>query len=440
MEDAFIVRGGNKLSGKIRLSGAKNVALKAIIAALLFDSPVTLENVPRIGDVEELIHLIVKLGATVRWTSHNTLVIDPKSLKSNKVDLLHASKIRVSFMLFAPLLAHFKECFIPNPGGCRLGERPIGRIIKGMKALGVKVEYSSKSGFYEASMKQEPTGSFEFEKPSHTGTELLIMLSCLGTQQIVLKNAAQEPEIDELIAFLNNSGAQIKRDGDTILIKSVKALTQKKPHHILSDRNEAITFAVLAIASGGDITMSPLDPEQIRSFITSLKKAGAQVEEKGDAVRFKGGTDLKPVDIETSTHPDFMTDWQPNWAILMTQAHGKSIIHERVFTGRFGYVEELKKLGADIEFVDVDVKDPKQYYHFNYQNSRKYRQAIQITGPQKLHNGVLQVSDLRAGATLAIAALIAEGESVIEGASILERGYEDFPGKIASLGGNLKKI
>ncbi|QQG44825.1 MAG: UDP-N-acetylglucosamine 1-carboxyvinyltransferase [Candidatus Roizmanbacteria bacterium] len=442
MEDAYIVKGGKKLKGNVVISGAKNVALKAIIASLLFEGYVILENVPRINDVDELMNLIRALGAKAAFSEKNKVKIDSSIMDKNKVDLLHASKIRVSFMLFAPLLHRFKKCYVPNPGGCRIGARPIDRIIEGMKQLGVKVNYNSGTGFYKAEMKEEGIkGEYTFGKPSHTGTEILIMLSALGKNKVILNNTALEPEVDELIKFLNESGADIKKEGSRILIKGVSKLVQKKPFQIMSDRNEAVTFAVLAVATKGEVTIEKIPIFLIEEFIKCLKKAGGGVEiYNNQKVRFFYHESLNSLNIETSPHPGFMTDWQPNWAVLMTQAKGESIIHERVFENRFSYVNELKKLGAKIEFIPLGVANPKDFYNFDYNPEKIYQQAIKITGHTPLHNAALQIKDLRAGASLIIAALVATGESVVQGASIVERGYEDFEKKVQLLGGKVKKI
>lgn len=441
MEDAYIIKGGNPVRGSVKLSGAKNASLKAIIASLLFEGEVVLENVPVINDVKELIHLVKLLGVKAEFKSENTLHIDTTNLNQNKVDLLHGSNIRVSFMLFAPLLYKFGQCEVPNPGGCRIGARPIDRIVSGMKSLGVEVEYISETGYYSAKMKRKPSGKFFFEKPSHTGTELLIMLSVFGKDQIIIENAALEPEIDELIKFLNEGGAKIQRQNSKIIISPVNKLVQKKPFSIISDRNEAVTFASLAIAAEGDIIVSPINHQSIINFINALKQIGAGVNIMSDThIRFYYKSKVKSMNVSTSPHPGFMTDWQPNWAIIMTQANGSSIIHERVFENRFSYVEELRKLGADIEYVKLPVKDPFKYFYFNYDSLKKYNQAIKIIGPQKLHGGVMKISDLRAGATIAIAGLIAEGTSVVNGASIMERGYENFVKKVSAIGGEIKKV
>lgn len=440
MEDSYIIKGGQKLEGTVHLSGAKNAALKMIIASLLFDDKVILKNIPRINDVIELTHLIKSLGAKVEFTDKNTVEIDPTTLNKNQVDLLHASKIRVSFMLFAPLLQKFGKCLLPNPGGCRIGARPIDRIIDGMKHLGIDVDYDSQTGYYKAKMTKRPEGKYRFSKPTHTGTELLIMISVFGDGKVVLENCAHEPEIDNLIKFLNEAGAKITKIDSKVEIIGVKKLSLKEPFEIVSDRNEAVTYVCLVLSTGGRIKVDNISQYHLDSFIKSLKIAGAETVVEGKALVFRSKKTLIGVDIETSPHPGFMTDWQPNWAVLMTQAEGRSTIVERVFENRFSYVEELEKLGAKIKFVDKKIDDPESFYFFNYKKDEKYNQTIEIDGPVKLHGGVLNVADLRAGASLAIASLIAEGESVINGVSILERGYENFVEKVKKLGGEIKKI
>ncbi len=446
MEDSYVISGGKPLKGEVKLSGAKNVALKIIIASLLIDGEVTLKNIPRINDVYELLRLIKELGGKADFVDKNTLVIDGRGINNNKVDLRYGNKIRVTFMLFAPLLHKFDHCYVPNPGGCRIGARPIDRIIEGMKNLGIKTVYDSHSGYYEAVTGGKSQGYYRFEKSSHTGTELMILISVLNKQgengkKTVIDNAAQEPEIDELIRFLNESGAKISRKDGQIVVDSVNKLTRNDPFTISSDRNEAITFAVLAIATKGDIVVSGVHEYLIKTFIEELEKAGGGINILDDEkIRFYYKGILKPTNIVTSPHPGFMTDWQPNWAVLMTQADGQSTIIERVFENRFSYVDELKKLGAKIEYIKKSVDNPEDYFFFSYDPKKVYRQAIRITGPQNLHGGFLKIADLRAGATLAVAALVAQGRSIIKGVSILERGYEDFDKKISSLGGEIKKI
>ena len=441
MSNSYLIKGGKPLKGEIVLSGAKNVALKTIIAALMFKGDVILKNIPRINDVLDLIELTKFLGAKAEFINKNTSLINADNLKSNRVDLQYGSKIRVSFMLFAPLLHRFGECFVPNPGGCRIGARPIDRIIKGLISLGIKVDYDSETGYYHAIIINKPKGKYRFEKPSHTGTELLMLLGLMTDNKIEINNIANEPEIDDLILYLMSAGANILEEGNKIIISKSPQLKQKEPFVIMSDRNELVTYATLAVASQGNVIIGPIKEDLITSFLEIMRKAGAGVEKIAkDKFRFFYQGEIKSVDIETSPHPGFMTDWQPSWAILMIQAQGESIIHERVFENRFSYVEELKKLGTKIDFIDVGVKNPENFYHFNYEKDRDYQQTIKIQGRNELHNAILNISDLRAGAALACAALLASGETVINGASILERGYEDFVEKIRKLGGEIKKV
>ncbi|MBP6044573.1 MAG: UDP-N-acetylglucosamine 1-carboxyvinyltransferase [Microgenomates group bacterium] len=439
MEDSYIIQGGGVLKGEVTLSGAKNLALKTVIASLLFESPVILTNVPQINDIHELLHLIKKLGATVEQDG-GTVTIDPSTLSSSKPDLLHASKLRASFLLFAPLLHKFKECRIPNPGGCRIGMRPIDRIVQGMEALGVTTEYHSEDGYYDAKLPTEPNGSYKFAKPTHTGTELLIMIAAIGSQTIMIENAALEPEIDELIKFLNEAGAKIERMGTSIIVTGVRSLKQAKPFHIFCDRNEAVTFAILAVATKGWVEIHGLKAEYLTTFNEAMKKVGVLVEELEDSIKYSYRENILPVSIVTEPHPGFMTDWQPNWAVLMTQSNGISTIHETVFENRFSYVDELLKLGAQIEYVETSESDKKTIYHFNADDTKTLKQKISITGGAPLHSGAINISDLRAGATLLIAALIAKGETVVSNASILERGYENIVEKISGIGGKLKRV
>lgn len=440
MEDAFVIYGGKQLSGTVQISGAKNIALKVLTSSLLFKDKVILNNIPRIRDVFEVINLINALGAKAEFIEKNTVMVDPSTLKEKTLDLLYASKIRTSFLFFAPLLHVFKECYIPNPGGCRLGARPIDRIIDGLKALGVVVDYNSETGFFHATLPQQPNGTFRFPKISHTGTEMLIMMAVISDQTSVIENAALEPEIDDLIAFFNEAGAKIRREGTSIIIDGVSEMKQQKPYSIAGDRNEAVTYAALAITTKGDITLKGIPVFLLEKFDQVIEEMGGGIEKISDSsVRYFYKGALKAVNIETQPHPGFMTDWQPPMAVLLTQAEGESIIHERLFENRFSYVDELKKLGADIEYIHPEVDNPKDFYEFNYEDGKEYKQAIKIKGPQALHNGVLNIADLRAGATLAIGALISPGESIVNGASHLERGYEDFVEKVAKLGGEISK-
>ena len=255
MTDSYLIKGGRPLKGEVVLSGAKNVALKTIIAALMSKEDVILKNIPRINDVLDLIKLIKSLGAKADFIEKNTLKINSSGLKNNRVELQYGSKIRVSFMLFAPLLSRFGECFVPNPGGCRIGARPIDRIVKGLVTLGVKVHYDPDTGYYHAKISKKPSGKYSFEKPSHTGTELLMMIGLMTEEKVEIDNVANEPEIDDLILYLNSAGANISKEKNNIIVGKSIGLKQKEPFTIMTDRNELVTYATLAVASGGDVTI-----------------------------------------------------------------------------------------------------------------------------------------------------------------------------------------
>lgn len=444
MENAFIVKGGKPLKGTVTLEGAKNVALKVVVAALLFDTPTTLRNIPNIKDIRELFELFKEIGVSVDFKD-NTAKIDPASMKSHEVSLLFGSKIRASFLLFAPFLKKYGNARIPNPGGCRIGARPIDRMVDLMKAFGVKTEYDSETGYYTSSLVADTLSpaDFTFPKKTHTGTELAIMIAASTPGHSVIRNASLEPEIDELIDLLNQSGATIKREGEDIHIDGALKLGGVHEFAIHSDRNNAVTFAMFALATGGDIHVKGANPDTLKVFLKYLDTIGAQYEIKDDGIRFYSANELKATDVTTSTDPGFMTDWQAPWAVLMTLAHGSSHVHETVFENRFGYVNELNKLGAHIEYYKPDVDDPQAVYQFDIPDVSVFnneQQGIVIHGPSSLHGGVLQVTDMRAGATLLIGACAAKGESVIMGASEIDRGYEDIEKRLSAIGADIRRV
>lgn len=444
MEDAFVITGGKRLEGNIYLSGAKNIALKVIIAALLFHDKVTILNIPDILDVRELLRLIYLLDG--EYVHHkNKVTITSNTIEKNFIDLYHGAKVRTSFMFLAPLLYHFGKARIPNPGGCRLGSRAIDRHIHALSQFGVSVQYDSSTGYFNAQNKYSKLKgcTVRFDKPTHTGTEFAIMLGTVAEGETVIYGASLEPEIDDLIGFLNDAGACIKRkDNHIIAIKGVHKLKQKKPYVIQSDRNVGVTYACCALATKGSVVLHNVgDIHSYSTFITYAKQVGCKVEFDHDKLAFSYDKQIKPSDIVTKPHPGFMTDWQGPWAVLMTQASGVSTIHETIFENRFGYVKEFRKLGARIDFFQPKVIDPQSVYSFNVDKDTKIKnQAIRIYGNVPLHNGVLKVSDLRAGATLVIGAAIAQGESIIEGASIIDRGYEKIDETLRSIGMEIKRI
>lgn len=438
--EKFIVNGGKRLKGTVSVSGAKNAALKALVAACLTDEKLIINNIPLISDFFVMAEIIKELGGEISIKDHKA-VVQLKKIRKNKITLDKAALVRTSSMFLAPLLARTGAAVIPNPGGCRIGARPIDRIVKGLRKMGVEIIYSSSDGYFHASTKQLKGTKYRFEKNSHTGTETLILAAVLAKGKTVLENAAQEPEVDDLIRLLRSMGADIKRTAPrTIVINGVKKL-KGVTWTINPDRNEIVTLAVAAIITEGDIFIKDVKTQNLRTFLKKLKAAGAGFEEKKGGIRFYYQGDLSSTDVVTSAYPGFMTDWQGPWAILMAKAKGSSTIHETVYENRLGYVEELRKMGARVELFNPKVKNSKEFYNFNLtDNKTEYFHAAKIFGPAKLHNGVVNILDLRAGATLVLAALAAEGQSIIFGIEHLDRGYEDFDKRLRYLGADIKRV
>ncbi len=440
MQDSYIIHGGKPLKGSVTLSGAKNASIKLMIASLLFDAPVVLNHIPANEDNQHLRDLFADLGIQATYLE-GTVTIDPRTIQKSEVSLYHGSRIRSSFLLFGPLLHRFGCARIPNPGGCRIGARPIDRITEGLSAIGMHISYHSDTGYYDASVNQIADAVYTFPKSSHTGTEALLLYAVKRPGMTTIHHAALEPEIDDLIKFLNDGGARISRNGTDLVVHGVASLRQSQPHTVVVDRNEAVTFAALAYATRGDITLTNIQPSLITAFTDKLTQAGGHFEQIDEhTMRFIGDHALQATDIQTAPHPGYMTDWQPQWGLMMSTARGVSEIHETLLESRLNYVQELQKIGAKMELFQPIVADPQSLYQFNYDPARSYSQAVRITGVDRLHNGVMQIHDIRAGAVVVMAALSAEGESIIYGATQVERGYENLVEKITSLGGSIQKI
>ena len=420
--------------------GLKNVALKVLVAACLTSEEVIIENLPLISDVMTMTAIIEHLGGKIIFNDHK-LTIKMEDFLSEKISLEKAAEIRPSFMFLAPLLARKGKAIIPNPGGCRIGARPIDRVVAGLKKMGVKIDYDSKDGYFYASSSDGLKGAFyKFSKNTHTGTEVMILAAVLAKGKTVLENAAEEPEIDELIGLLSRMGAKIVREKSRrIVIEGVPKLHGAE-FTIAPDRNEVVTFAVAALITEGDIFIRNIKRRGLEEFLEMVKLSGGGIEEKEDGIRFFYNGELKPSHVTTSFYPGFMTDWQGPWAVLMTKANGESTIHETIYENRFTYVSELRKMGANIEFYKPEVNNPEKLYNFNIRDDNgKNTHAIKISGPTNLHNAVLTITDLRAGATLVLGALAASGESVLLDAEHLDRGYEHFEQRLNNLGANIKR-
>jgi UDP-N-acetylglucosamine 1-carboxyvinyltransferase len=437
----FVVNGGKKLEGSTQVSGAKNVALKALVAASLTSEEVTIDNIPLIEDLFVMADIIEDLGGKIEINDHSAR-IQMGEFKKTQVSLERAAEIRTSAMFMAPLLARTGKAVIPNPGGCRIGARPIDRTIDGLTKMGVIAQYKSEDGYFHMEAPQGLSSvEYEFKKSTHTGTETLILAAVLAKGKTTLKNTAQEPEVDELIDMLTSMGAKIKKNNSReIEIEGVESLHGTKLR-VGPDRNEIVTLAIAALITKGDIFIEDAQSVDLSDFLNKLEEVGAGVEKREKGIRFYYKGELRSADVETSIYPGFMTDWQGPWAVLMTQAKGESTVHERVYENRFGYANELIKMGAKIKLYNPEIKNPQEYYEFNIEDDQEDNMhAAKIVGPSALHNAIVAVTDLRAGATLVLGALAAKGESVILEIQHLDRGYEKLDERLNALGADVKRV
>lgn len=434
--EKLIVSGGIPLGGEITVAGAKNVAMKVILAGLLTDETLTIHNIPLISSVLGTARIVQPLGVKVKTVNH-TLEIQSRGLKIHKVPLELGGLYRTAPMVMGPLLARFGKAVVPNPGGCRLGKRPINRHIEALSLMGARVQY--RGGYFYAEGLLHGA-NISFPKNTHTGTETVILAAVLAKGDTVIENAAEEPEVDDLIRLLVQMGADVTRSGRKIFIRGVQKLHGTE-FTIIPDRNEVVTYAVAAIATQGDLLIKGTQRQYLKSFLDALDHAGAGWEPvDGNTTRFYYKGALKVTHMTTAPHPGFMTDWQAPWAVLCTQAHGVSTIHETVFESRFSYVTELKKMGVKIEFFQPQVKDPQKFYNYNISDQIKgYYQAIKIYGPAKMHDALVEIADLRSGATLVVASLVARGKSVLLGVEHIDRGYERFDDQLRQLGAKIER-
>lgn len=438
--EKYTIKSGNKLKGEVTVTGAKNAALKALVAACLTDEEVKIHNVPLISDFYVMVDIMLDLGVDVSITDHS-VTVKAEKFSHFSIPLDKAVLARTSSMFIAPLLARSHEAIIPNPGGCRLGARPIDRTIEGVRKMNVDITYHSEDGYFHAKTDGLKASNYHFHKNTHTGTETLILTAVLAKGTTVLTNAAEEPEIDDVIGLLNAMGANVKRTGKReITIVGVDKLHGAE-YTISPDRIEVATFAIAGIITGGDVFIKDANKAAIDSFMEKLEETGVGIEKKEDGIRFYSNGILRPIDITTGIHPGFLTDWQALWGVLMTQADGESVIHETVFENKLGYVKDLDRMGAKVTPFRPDITNPEEVYNFNLEDDKpEYYHGVKIKGPTQLHNAIMTTLDIRAGAAVVIAALVAKGTSSIFGIEKLDRGYENFEGRLQSLGANIKRV
>ena len=418
----FIVTGGVPLRGEVRIAGAKNAVLKMMAAAALTDDQCVLRNVPRISDVQILRGTMTDIGFAVAPVDDAGLEIRASGADWLFVPLEAAMKMRSSFILLGPLLTRFGRVIISNPGGDRIGRRPVDLHVDAMRALGAEIEY--KNGYYFAQAAGGLRGArIAFPYVTVMGTENAMLAATLARGTTVIENAAREPEVDDLIVMLRAMGARIERTAPHRLeIEGVERLHGVE-HRVLGDRLEAGTFAIAAAVTGGEITINGVDPAHLGAFTDVLTGMGVSFETfatDGGGLRVRGGDGIRPADVETQPYPGFATDLQAPLAVLMTQADGVSTIHETIYEDRLDYVMELVKMGAVIEVTD--------------------ERHARVAGPTPLHGREVEIADLRAGATLILAALAAAETSVISGVEHVDRGYESIESKLVSLGAQITRI
>jgi len=415
--EKYIVCGGNRLQGEVEISGAKNAAVAIIPATILAQDRCVIENVPNISDVTILFNILKNIGAKVKYLSRNTVEIDTSYIAEPIVPYESSRHLRASYYFLGAFLGRFSEAHVSPPGGCNFGVRPIDQHIKGFEALGAQV--STDYGFIHA-QAEELFGSHIYLDVVSVGATVNIMLAAVKAKGLtVLENAAKEPHIVDLANFLNSMGADIRGAGtDVIKIHGVDML-RGATYSIIPDQIEAGTYMTIAAAAGGDVLIKNVIPKHLESITDKLIQAGVEITEFDDSIRVCRTGPLKKVNVKTLPHPGFPTDMQPQMTTLLSIAQGTSIVTEGVWDNRFKYVDELRRLGAQIQ---VDGK------------------VAVVEGVPQLTAAPVKATDLRAGAAMLQAALCANGTSEIEDIAYIERGYEDIVQKLSSLGAEIKKV
>ncbi|MGI9147154.1 MAG: UDP-N-acetylglucosamine 1-carboxyvinyltransferase [Chloroflexota bacterium] len=417
---SFVVEGGIPLRGTVPISGAKNAVLKLMVAAVLCDEPCTIANAPRIADVETILEVLCDLGAEACWVGEHELRIHARQLDWDFIPLEAAKRLRASFVLLGPMLGRLGKVVIPNPGGDRIGRRPVNIHVDALRALGAEIDY--KWGYYYARVPGGLRGAdLRLAEASVTGTENLLMAAVLADGRTTIRNAAAEPEVDNLIDFVNAMGGSARRDAQdvhTIVVEGVpRGSLRGARTEVIPDRIEAGSFAIAAAVTGGELFLEGARPDHLGAFIDACRKAGIGVASEPGGVRVAGRPPFREHRVSTAIYPGFPTDLQAPFSLALVEADGVSTIKETLYEDRFDYAVALQQMGASIH-----VFDPHTAVFY---------------GPSQLHGSQVEISDLRAGATLVLAALAANGESRIVGTEHVARGYEDMVGKLGRVGAHI---
>lgn len=416
--EKFFIRGGTPLHGTVYISGAKNAAVALVAATILCDEPCTLENVPAISDITKCLDILRSMGAVVRMERDGVIYIDPRSINTTEVPYKQAVTMRASSYFLGTLLGKFHEAFVPMPGGCDLGDRPIDQHLKAFRALGATDKVVRGANYVKAD--KLIGNQIFFDMVTVGATMNAIFASVRAKGQTIIENAAKEPHIVDVANYLNSMGADIRGAGtDVIKIRGVEYL-HGTTYATIPDQIEAGTYMVAAAATKGDVVIANVIPKHLESITVKLRKCGVNVEENDESVRVWVDKPLQNTTVKTQPHPGFPTDMQPQFSTLLTMAYGTSRVTEEIFNNRFRYAAELRKMGADISIEGGKV-------------------AI-IQGVDHLSGAPVQATDLRAGAALVIAGLAADGMTEIGNIHFIQRGYERIDEKLQKLGADIKRV
>jgi UDP-N-acetylglucosamine 1-carboxyvinyltransferase len=417
--DKFLIQGGTPLEGTVKISGSKNSALPAMAACLLTDEPVVLHGIPRVRDIATMRRLLKYTGASVEDTSDGGLRVHAASIDRPEAPYEVVKTMRASSLVLGPLVARTGHARVSLPGGCAIGARPINLHVAGLQHLGASIQ--QEHGYIEAQVKSRLGGDrVHFDRITVTGSEDMMMAAVLAEGETILENAAREPEVVDLADLLTKMGAEVHGAGSsTIRIRGVERLRGAE-HTIIPDRIEAGTFLIAGAITKGDLLVEGCVPDHLSALIAKLRQAGVDVRAQGQsALRVTPASGLESVDVTTEEHPGFATDLQAQFMALMTQANGISLITETIFENRFMHVLELARMGANVRVEG--------------------RQAI-VAGPRQLSGAAVIASDLRASASLVLAALVAQGETLVDRVYHIDRGYEKIEEKLAAVGGNIRRV
>ncbi|MER2235291.1 MAG: UDP-N-acetylglucosamine 1-carboxyvinyltransferase [Candidatus Limivicinus sp.] len=415
--DQYIIQGGTTLNGTVEISGAKNAAVAIIPAALLVQGVCRIENIPQISDTDTLLTILAELGARVSYLNKSTIEIDCSNARYQDAPYDLMRKIRASYYLIGSMLGRFGSAKTTMPGGCNFGVRPIDQHIKGMRALGAEISIRGGYVFADAKDGRLHGARIYLDKVSVGATMNIMIAAVLAEGRTVIENAAREPHIVDLANFLNSMGADVRGAGtDTIKINGVEAL-HGGTYTIIPDQIEAGTYMVAAAATGGEVLVTNIIPKHMEGISAKLREAGAFIEEYEEAILVKGPAELRRINLKTMPYPGFPTDMQPQFGVMMCLANGTSVITEGIYDNRFKYVNELRKMGAEIQ-VDGRV-------------------AV-IEGGRRLTGAMVHACDLRAGAAMVIAGMVASGVTEIDDIHYIERGYERFVDKLNALGAKIE--